>query len=65
MAMTVPCNGCAERAVGCHASCGRYREYKAECDARREARAGRYVIMDYTVDNITKQRRLEHNRRRK
>lgn len=63
--MIAPCKDCAERFVGCHASCGRYREYKAECDARREARVGRYVIKDYTVDNITKQRRLEHNRRRK
>lgn len=63
--MIAPCKDCTARHVGCHASCPRYAEFKAGCEERREARVGRYVIMDYTVDNITKQRRLEHNRRRK
>lgn len=63
--MIAPCKDCAERVPGCHASCTRYGEYKAVCNARRDARAGRYVIMDYTADTIKKQRRLAHNRRRK
>lgn len=63
--MIAPCKDCAERHVGCHASCPRYAKFKAGCNARRDARAGRYVIMDYTVDTIKKQRRLAHNRRRK
>lgn len=63
--MIAPCKDCAERHVGCHASCSRYAEFKAGCNAQRDARAGRYVIMDYTVDTIKKQRRLAHNRRRK
>ena len=63
--MIAPCKDCAERVPGCHAACLRYAEFKAGCNARRDARAGRYVIMDYTVDTIKKQRRLCANRRRK
>lgn len=32
-----PCDGCADRAVGCHAACERYLTARAVRDARREA----------------------------
>lgn len=33
--MTIPCGqDCPDRAVGCHSSCERYREYRAHLDAR-------------------------------
>ena len=32
-----PCDGCEDRAVGCHAACERYAEARAARDARREA----------------------------
>lgn len=32
-----PCDGCADRAVGCHAACERYQTARAARDARREA----------------------------
>jgi len=32
-----PCDGCADRVVGCHAACERYLVARAVRDARREA----------------------------
>lgn len=31
-----PCRNCEERAVGCHAKCERYAEYRAEVDRWRD-----------------------------
>ena len=62
--MTAPCNGCSERFVGCHASCHRYAEYKAGCEARREARIKMQPIADYTF-YITKRVQKAAHRRRK
>lgn len=36
-----PCKGCQERYLGCHANCEKYKEFKAETDAERDARAVR------------------------
>lgn len=44
MAMIAPCKGCPERHVGCHASCSKYAEFKAGCEARREARTKLHPI---------------------
>ncbi len=63
--MIAPCKDCAERHVGCHASCPRYGEYKAVCNDRRQKRAAYYTIKDYTVDSITKTKKAAHRRRRK
>jgi hypothetical protein len=32
-----PCDGCADRVVGCHAACERYLAARAAADAQREA----------------------------
>lgn len=63
--MIAPCKDCAERHVGCHESAPGTRSSKPDATPDGTHRAGRYVIMDYTVDTIKKQRRLAHNRRRK
>lgn len=33
--MTPPCKGCKDRAVGCHGSCARYRQFKADLEAAK------------------------------
>lgn len=62
--MIAPCKDCSERFVGCHASCHRYAEFKAGCEARREERTKLHPIADYTID-ITKRVQKAANRRRK
>lgn len=36
--MQVPCQNCPDRAVGCHGSCVRYRQFKAHREALLAAR---------------------------
>lgn len=62
--MIAPCKGCSSRHVVCHASCPRYAEFKAGCNARREARTKMHPIADYTID-ITKRVQKAAQRRRK
>lgn len=31
-----PCKGCEQREIGCHSSCGRYREYRQAMDEYNE-----------------------------
>ena len=62
--MIAPCKDCAERFVGCHASCPCYAEFKAGCNARRDARTKQHPIADYTID-IKKRVQKAAVRRRK
>lgn len=62
--MIAPCKDCADRAAGCHASCTRYAEFKAGCNARRDARTKQRPIADYTID-LKKRVQKAANRRRK
>lgn len=62
--MIAPCKDCAERFVGCHASCPQYAKFKAGCEERREARTKLHPIADYTID-ITKRVQKAAHRRRK
>ena len=34
--MTTPCNGCADRCLGCHAACARFAAYKDDLKAAAE-----------------------------
>ena len=36
--MNAPCKDCPDRVVGCHSTCERYKEWKAEKDQERDAR---------------------------
>ena len=47
-----PCNGCADRAGGCHAACERYAEYKALCVQRRKERSYRRDANSAAVDAV-------------
>ncbi len=62
--MIAPCKGCAERYVGCHASCPRYAEFKAGCNARRDERTKQYPIADYTIDIKKRVQKAAHRRRK-
>ena len=62
--MTAPCKDCAERFVGCHASCPRYAEFREGCDAVRKKREARYPIKDYTCDSIARNKKAAHRRRK-
>lgn len=33
---TNPCNGCAEREIGCHGKCERYKVWRADLDEKNE-----------------------------
>ncbi len=45
-----PCRNCAERFTGCHASCERYKAYKAQNDAEREKRLEALRMSDKLLD---------------
>ncbi len=62
--MTAPCKKCQERKAGCHASCAKYLNFRAECDARRKERNKGHVVINYFDDRHKKairerQRRLK------
>lgn len=52
--MNVPCYGCEKRAVGCHSSCGDYKEFQVRNEKRKEAEheASEYynTMKSYRVD---------------
>lgn len=41
MRRNAPCAGCVQRTVGCHATCGMYKEFKERRDAICEERHNR------------------------
>lgn len=49
-----PCKDCADRAVGCHGTCGRYKEYKERygrrVDELGEIRRRRRILTEYRND---------------
>ena len=55
------CKGCQERQVGCHITCERYKEYRANLDKEKEARIqaqkANDVLDDYTIRRIKKTRK--------
>lgn len=61
--MDVPCNGCTDRRVGCHAECPAYTEYRAFREHRRNERQKSYVVSDYITDSVTKSLRGQKYRR--
>lgn len=62
--MIAPCKGCTVRHVGCHATCPRYAEFKAGCNARRDARTKLHPIADYTIDIKKRVQKAAHRRRK-
>lgn len=65
MIVTV-CRRCTERHVGCHATCERYIEQRAELDRIREQRRKESEIAQVMIDSTTKaadKERRKKNRR--
>lgn len=46
-----PCRHCTNRQAGCHSSCGKYKEWRAEYEkhinAVKERRMQEYILRDY------------------
>lgn len=57
-----PCKGCTDREVGCHAGCERYREFRAEIDARPRPR---HDAADFLRENVAKTKKKLHMHKRK
>ena len=62
MRPSAPCkpNGidCPDRAVGCHASCGKYLEFKAAIDSYNAERERQRKVDDYMNRRIWARRRV-------
>lgn len=54
--MKAPCKGCADRAVGCHASCGKYIEYAEERRQARERKAKDLEINEGVCGGLIRRR---------
>lgn len=54
-----PCMGCEDRTAGCHATCERFRTYRAHIDAQRERRSHDAEERDMVIREVqrTKKRR--------
>lgn len=48
-----PCKGCSDRVLGCHASCGAYKNFKGEVDRVNRNRAE--YMRERTLDNQHRQ----------
>lgn len=59
---TSPCKDCAEREVGCHGRCERYKTWRAEMDERREQR--RTIKAAYYDAQLAKWRTINKLRKR-
>lgn len=62
--MTPPCKGCEDRAVGCHSSCERYKQYKAELAAAKAELYGKQqenIMIGDVISRSVKKTRRKYN----
>ena len=56
--MKAPCKDCAERQIGCHSACDKYREWKVGHDSKREFVSQKWLeandYYNYKVNQIIK-----------
>ena len=52
--MNAPCNGCADRTVGCHSVCEKYKDWKRKKDAERAKRNEESMIKGAKSRGITR-----------
>lgn len=52
--MTAPCKDCPDRSLGCHASCGKYIEYRKTQDEYNDKNRALNEVGDYCKGSITK-----------
>lgn len=63
--MRAPCFECPARAVGCHASCNQYKQYREKvAEAKENSRTDRSFYR-YLLDRKEERLELEHKNRRK
>ena len=49
-----PCQGCTDRALGCHSTCEKYKEFRAKQEVIYKARKERNDINNYLYDHLNK-----------
>ena len=49
-----PCKGCEDRHVGCHASCGKYAEYRVQFDEAAKDKERQRDAKNFRHDGVTK-----------
>ena len=62
--MKPPCKGCEDRAVGCHGSCERYKQYKAELAAAKAELYGKQqenIMIGDVISRSVKKTRRKYN----
>ena len=57
------CKNCTRREIGCHASCGEYKVFKAAKNAEKERR-NHESALDYIQNRGERLRASEHSKRR-
>ncbi len=61
-----PCKGCTDRTAGCHAACGRYRQWQcdhaAELQARRNAKSPGILADSYAINMVHKIKKEKRRR---
>ena len=62
MKKEIPCRDCEDRETGCHSRCGRYKEWRAWYDAKKEkenkARDAEYRAHGYMVEVAERKKKL-------
>ena len=62
--MKPPCKGCADRSVGCHGACERYKQYKAELAAAKADLYGKQqenIMIGDVISRSVKKTRRKYN----
>lgn len=57
--MQAPCKDCADRALGCHSVCEKYKEYAKQNEERRKLREKYNLENNLYWDTIRKGRRMK------
>ena len=67
--MTPPCKGCADRSVGCHGACERYKQFKADFEAAKAEIYGEpeknLIMRDVELMRVNRIKHRQHSTRRK
>lgn len=62
--MTPPCKHCADRKVGCHGACERYKQFKADFEAAKAEIYGKQqenIIIGDVISRSVKKTRRKYN----
>lgn len=61
--MKPPCYKCPDRTAGCHAECGRYKEYAEQNAEAREKRYRENSVVQYNIEKFNRALRKKRKKR--